>query len=147
MSAPTLLTLALLAMLVLAGCGNDDDQGNLEIIGSYTDNFGGSHTIIQASWTQDFGPGNVFILNITSFSNSLDYLVGENDVSNGASAGTFNRIDWTTFQSSLYFCTTAFSQPTEADALAAGEGVADATDPSTGGCSGFSWSRLDPVTP
>lgn len=135
-----MVALTLMAGLVLGACAGEDDN-RLEITGSYNDNFGGSHEITQSTWTQDFGGRAVFILTITSFTNSEDYLVGENE------DGTFSRIDWTVFNSDLYFCTTAFAQATADDAEAAGEGVADKTDPSAGGCGIFTWSRLDPVTP
>lgn len=130
--------MALLLLFALGACSSDDASTDLEIIGSYDDSFGGSHEITQTTWTQtsDFG---VFVLTITSYSNSEDYLLGENE------DATFSRLDWTRFNSDLYFCTAAFGEASASDAEAAGIGVADTTDPSAGGCGGSTWTRLDPA--
>jgi hypothetical protein len=135
------LALAVMAGIILGACSDDDASTELEIIGSYDGNFGGRHEITQTTWTQDFSAigFGVFVLTITSYTNSGDYLVGENE------DGTFSRLDWTTFNSDLYFCTSAFGEATASDADTAGDGVADKTDPSAGGCGVSAWTRLDPV--
>lgn len=155
------LMLGLLIVFALSACSSDDNSGtasddssvaaetdnssgDLEIIGNYDDNFGGSHTITSTTWTQDYS-GSISIYQIESFSNNEDYLLGLGDNSNAFNPGTYDRFDWTTFESSLYYCTTAFGKTSAEDARTAGEGVADTTDPSSSGCGGFSWTRLDPV--
>ena len=140
------LMLGLLIVFALGACSSDDSVGALEIIGEYNDNFGGSHTITSTTWTQvsSFGTS---IYEIDSYSNSEDYLIGLGDESNGFNPGLYDRFDWTTFESSLYYCTSVFGEATADDAKTAGEGLADTTDPSTNGCGvkNFSWTRLDPA--
>ena len=138
------LMLALLIVFAIGACSSDDSDGALEIIGEYNDNFGGSHTISSTTWTQVSSSGTS-IYEIDSYSNSEDYLIGLGDESNSFNPGTYDWFDWTTFESSLYYCTAAFGNASAEDARTAGEGVSDATDPSTSGCGGFSWTRLDPA--
>ena len=140
---------ALLILFALGACSDDDASTDLEIIGSYEEEFQAGqfidHEITQTTWTQtsDFGTS---IYSIASYSNADDYLIGENDADNAFNPGLFDRFDWTTFDSDLYYCTSAFGQATVDEAITAGDGVADATDPtSSASCGGFTWTRLDPA--
>lgn len=139
----TAMALAVLAAVGLAGCAGDDGQGQLEIVGNYTEIVVGinpiSHTITQSEWVNGFG-----IFHILTYSNAADFLVARNDTGNAFFPDLFSRFNWVFFQSDLYYCQSPFDAPTEADAEAVD--TADRTDPPNGGCNGFSWSRLDPVT-
>lgn len=139
--------LAFAAIFMLAGCAEDDEatfpaQGPLEIIGNYSDNFGGTHQVTQTRWVS-----GTLGFQIRTYSNGGNFLVAQNDASNSCppfdcSPNKFSRFSWTTFQTSLYFCQNPFDAETFEAAFTAA--APDATDPSTGGCGGFFWSQLTP---
>ena len=139
--------LALLAALVLAGCGGGM---TLEIEGVYLDNywgtgFGSRHTISAVLWRQDAEDASVNKFDILKFDNGRDFLVAQNDAGNAYFPGLFSRFDWTVSAGDLYYCQVAYNA---ADAATAEANMsADRSDPANSGCSGFSWTRLDPVTP
>ena len=135
-----IFSLLLFAGLFLAGCADDDDA--LEIVGIYDDDFGTTHAISSTEWAMDFGGFGSASFAILQFSNSADFLVGQNGADNSFSPDLFSRFDWTNFASELYFCQGTFAAASEAEAAAAD--TSDATDPTSGGCGGFSWSRLTP---
>jgi hypothetical protein len=60
--------------------------------------------------------------------------------SGGLNPGAWSRFDWTTHDSDLYYCQTAYASSTEQEAKKTAP--ADASDPTAGGCGGFAWSRL-----
>ena len=79
---------------------------------------------------------------ITQYSNDDMYIIAQNDSNN-----TYNPIvecfDWTVdANNDVYICQIAYDAATEADAL--NTVAADATDPATGGCGGFTWSLVTP---
>ena len=119
--------------------GSDDDDEGLEIAGTYQDDFGTTHVITGSTWTQTIGTSTLSFT-FVKFDNGQDFLVAQNDASNAFNPELFSRFDWTTFESRLYTCQVAFSEDTAAEAEAAT--TADRTDPTTGGCGGFSWSGL-----
>ena len=129
----------------LAGCADDDEtsfpppppQGPLEIIGNYTDNFGGTQQVTQTRWVS-----GTLGFQIRAYSNAGNFLAAQNDLTNAFSPGKFSRFSWTTFQASLYFCQNPFSAETFEAAFS---GAPDSTDPNTGGCGGFSWTQLTPL--
>lgn len=133
-----LAVVALAALIVLAGCSDDDDDG-LEITGTYLDDFGTTHVITGSTWTQTFD-GSSLSFTFVKFDNGQDFLVAENGADNSFNPGLFSRFDWTTFNSTLYQCQIAFSEETAAAAEAVT--TADRTDPTTGGCGGFAWSGM-----
>lgn len=65
---------------------------DIDIAGAYTSNWGGSHEITSASWTESA----TSIIDITYFSNDLRFLVGKNRDSNTWNPGLWSRIDWHT---------------------------------------------------
>ena len=72
------------------------------------------------------------------------FVIAENDAANEWSPGLWSRFDWAwDGDGALWFCQTAYAAATEAEARATP--AADPTSPSTGGCGGFSWTRLDPA--
>lgn len=141
-TAPMLLAAALLAGLLAAGCAPEEgDQGDLKIIGTYTDEFGTDHDITNDTWT--IGSSTYHIEN---YDNARDFLVAQNDDGNSFNAGLWSRFDWVFYEGSLYYC------QQETDAESAGEAQtntdADRTDPSAGGCglpdNDFAWTNLTP---
>ncbi len=133
----------LLAALLPAACADDDPSPEtLEIAGSYSDDFGTDHTIGDSEWLMDFGEFGSASFSVLQFSNAEDFLVAQNGAGNDFNPNLFSRFDWTTFESELYFCQGTFAAETEAEAEAAD--TTDPTDPSSGGCGDFPWSRLTP---
>ena len=138
--------LAFAAIFLLAGCAEDDEatfpaQGPLEIIGNYSDNFGGTQQVTQTEWNDGFG-----IFHIISYFNASDFLVAQNDANNSFKPNKYSRFTWTTFLTSLYFCQSPFDAETFAAAFTAT--ARDATDPENAGCglpdNNFPWTRLTP---
>ena len=114
---------------------------DIEIAGTYTDNFGGGHVIDDTSWTQTGFGTSVF--HISQYDNDSNFAIAQNDAANEYNPSLFSRFDWTTDSSGqLWFCQTAYDAATAADALATA--AADTTDPATAGCGGFSWTMLTP---
>ncbi len=161
---------ALFATLLAAGCGSSSEQGDgdtsppaetptppaesptpapsptpvpdesLEIIGTYTDDWGSTHDITGETWTMTMG-SDVSLFHITQWSNDDDFLVAQNDSSNAWNPDLWSRFDWTWVDSSLYFCQIAYAAEGEDAALV--ETSADRADLEAG-CGGFGWSRLNP---
>jgi len=139
-----LTMLSLLAIPALVGCGGDDgDEEELEIVGTYYDGFS-SHAVTGTTWTMTATGIATSLFHITSFSNSDDFLVAENDANNEWGAGKFSRFDWTHDGAELYMCQIAFDAASQAEAAAATG--ADRTDLTDKGCAGFPWSKLTPKT-
>lgn len=119
--------------------GGDVVASPLEIAGTYTDDWGGTHEITSETWTM-VGMG---VYHIEKYDNEGNWLVAQNDSKNQYNPGLWSRMDWTVFQDTLYYCQTAYDKAS----LEAAEQTppADASDPTTGGCGGFPWTALKPV--
>jgi len=119
--------------------GDDDDSAagsQLAIAGTWTDNWGGSHTITDTTWVQAFGT-----YNISQFDNSAQVVIAENNFGNSSAAGLWSRFDWTWDTSSmLWYCQTCYDCADETAALTTA--AADSSDPATAGCGGFSWTSM-----
>jgi hypothetical protein len=140
-SAPLWVAVALLGGWA-AGCGDGGGTGSaLEIAGRYQDDYGTLHSISDTAWNMDFG-GTESRFVVLSHSNAHHYLLAQNHPSNAFGGGLFSRFDWTRRGGELWFCQTAYDAPdwTAVQAVPA----ADASDPASGGCAGFAWSRLTP---
>ena len=115
--------------------GGEDD---LAIAGSWTDGFGGDHVITNETWSS-YGGSSVF--NISKYDNDTYLVLAQNDASNEYFPELWSRFDWTTdSMGQLWYCQTAYDA--ESEEAATNATPPDATDPATGGCSGFSWSSL-----
>jgi len=135
----TIFTLALTACD--DGRSTDDETGSetgdemsLEIVGTYTDNFGDTHTISETEWSNSAGS-----FAISQFSNEEMWLVAQNAETNMYDPGSWSRFDWTWDAEQLYYCQSLFDGATIDDALAAAS--ADTADLAMG-CGGFPWSQL-----
>jgi len=117
--------------------GTDTDGDDLiEIAGCYVDNYGSVQIISDDAWVTD---GAVRV--ISTFDNDLDFAVMQNPSDDPFNPDLWARNEWLIDGDEIYYCTIAFGEATEADALAAGP--ADASNVDTG-CNGFSWTRLAP---
>lgn len=146
--APISARFVLSACLLLPGLACSDDGGDeedsagetegsdaLEIVGSYTDEYGDTHTITEQSWENSGGS-----FAIAMYDNADMWLVAQNAESNGFNPGLWSRFDWAMDGGNLYYCQSAFDAATMEDAAAAS---ADANDLMMG-CGGFAWTNLTP---
>ena len=122
-----------------ADSDTDTDADTLEIVGSYTDDWGGTHEISATTWTM--GWGDTFA--ITAHDNTADFLVAQNGAKNGYFAGLWSRFEWTEAGGQLWYCQSVYDATTEGEVGTAP--WADRADPATGGCGGFSWTGLTPL--
>lgn len=109
----------------------------IAIAGEWVDDFGGSHSITDETWTQTYGPDS-FGYTFASYDNDGGVVIASSD-----DDGTWSRFDWTFVDQTLWYCQTGFALPTQQDAEQTP--AADPSDPGSGGCGGFSWSRLSPA--
>jgi len=146
------LLLALLASLSLVACADDDASTDteevstaLEIIGTYANGFGGTETITEATWKTESDGFPTILAKIDSFDNGENVAITQNPSDAEFSPDAFNKIVWTEPDTSgeFYYCTVAFGLAS-AEEAAASEDVSDASDPASGGCTGFSWTVMTP---
>jgi hypothetical protein len=118
------------------GSETDTETGgdmSLAIVGTYTDDFGDTHTISETEWTNSAGS-----FAISQWSNDEMWLVAQNAETNMYNPGNWSRFDWAWDGEQLYYCQSVFDGATVDDAL---NGSADASDLAMG-CGGFPWSQL-----
>ena len=143
------MRLTLIAFTVcsaLAACSEAEDSG-IAVQGRYLDDFGTTHTITDASWTQRTDDVTS-VFHLLSFDNERTFAIGHNDAGNDFSPDKFSRLDWVNHDGELYFCQTAYDAASAEAAQGTTRG--DDTDPATGGCgaptpdnpNGFPWSKL-----
>ena len=123
-------------------CNNSTTEEELEIIGSYIDNYSSEHVITQNGWLIDYGSLEEYYYIITQFSNTDTFLVAENDNSNGIpEAGAWSRFDWTYDQNdALWVCQTTNIAENQEAALATEK--PDNSNPSSTGCEPYGWLKL-----
>ena len=113
-----------------------DTDTDIEIAGSWADGWGGTQEISSETWTS----GDA-VFHISQFDNDADYAIAQNDAANEWNPDLWSRFDWTWHTDGvLYYCQTAYAAASETDALATA--AADASDPTTTGCGGFSWTSM-----
>ncbi|MBX2801929.1 MAG: hypothetical protein KTR31_29890 [Myxococcales bacterium] len=126
---------------ILTACdGEFGTDAPLAIAGSYSDDFGGSHAISDASWVQDYGAYGVTSFTIVAHHNDEGWVVAQNDSDNDFNPDLWSRFEWVEVEGTLYYCQILFDGAEEDDAYAAGP--ADAADPATAGCGGAPWTAL-----
>lgn len=147
---------------LLAGCGGFPWSALVPIalIGSYEDDFGGSHTISASLW--QMGTSSFHLL---EFSNGQRWAVAQNDCANAYFPGLYSRFDWMMLPGGeggaagaagaagaggagageesgrTYYCQTGYDVES---AEAARELEAADTADLAEGCNGFPWSLLSP---
>ena len=112
------------------------------IEGSWRDDYGTDHAVGAESWTQSGDPA-ASTFRFVQVDPDAGWVVARNGAANAFSPGLWSRFDWARAGDDLWFCQTRYDAPTRADAARAPP--ADASDPSTGGCSDFPWSHLAPA--
>ncbi len=126
--------------------GNPSD-GDLEMIGEWTNENDESVIITSTTWTESVGDGQgsslEMLFHIDDFWNDNNFLVARNDDNNdGEDGGLWSRFDWALDSSGAWVCPTACCAETKDEAL--NESAPNASDPSTDGCGidDNPWSRL-----
>ena len=123
--------------------GDEPSQEPLEIVGSYLDNTSSEHVITQISWLIDYGSNEQYFYRITQYDNAMQYLIAENDESNGVlEAGFWSRFDWTyDTNNQLWVCQTTSDSVSEEIAL--NTDAPDKSNPAQEGCRNYGWMRLN----
>ena len=128
----------------MAACGDSGDvpgsdagggsTGAIEVAGSWDDNWGTSAEITASVW------GAYALI---SFDNDANWAVTQAAADDEWNPSQFSKTVWTepAADGSFWTCTVAFGLATEDEALAAAD-TSDASDPATGGCSDFAWTRM-----
>jgi hypothetical protein len=109
---------------------------DIDIAGTYTDNWGGTHTITTQAW--DMG---VLSYALSVVDNGQGFAVARNPAEDEFNPCLWSRFVWTQDGDDLYFCQTPYSAPSECAALE--QDLPDADDLGAG-CDSFSWSILTP---
>lgn len=116
-------------------------SNDIDIYGTWTNQFGGTEKIDALTWTTTFGEV-VTVAKVIEFSNEDKQVITQNPPGAASGPSKFNRIVWTSLDGFLYYCTTDFNLDTLEDARDA-DTEADATDPATSGCGGANpWTQL-----
>ena len=124
-----LLPLATLITLSLAACGGSA----IELVGTYTSNFGDDETITESNWGD---------ATIEDWDNDANWAVTRNPDDAQYFPGTYSKLVWTEpTAGSFYYCYVDFGKDT-VEAARTSTQAADASDPDTTGCGGFSWTKL-----
>jgi hypothetical protein len=109
----------------------------IEIEGRWHSNWGGIESIDSDAFT---GYGTSAI---TEYDNQDNSMITQNPPDASWAPSKFNKIVWTELEGgTFYYCTVAFSLDT-AEAARSSTATADDSDPESGGCGGFSWTRLE----
>lgn len=130
--------LGVLALVFATGCGDDGEAGgpsatSFELAGTWSSGFG-DETISDTRWD------GFCTQKITRFSNEDNVAILETDGGEGCGGG-FSRVVWNDIVGDAFdYCTTAFGEPSAADAEAAPQSAI--SDDLATGCGGFPWSRL-----
>jgi hypothetical protein len=120
------------------GCADDGDA--IDIAGEYDDGFGGTVSIEDCA---------IYGSPVSSVDNDEQYFVLQNSCDDMFNPGKWSRYEWTWVtgdagEPELYLCTSVYDADSEAEAIAADR--ADDSDPANDGCSGFPWSKLNPLS-
>jgi hypothetical protein len=105
----------------------------LEVVGDWSDNYGGSTTITATKWGAD---------TVVRFDNGANSAVVQAPADAAYNPSKFSKQLWTEPASgSFWLCTVDFGLDS-ADAAAASTKTADAANPADGGCGGFPWTKM-----
>lgn len=134
MRSTSLLTSLFCGAIALGAtaCGGDE----IETVGTFTSNFGGTETITADAWN-----GSA----IVEFDNDMNWVVTQTPADSEFNPNLFNRLEWTDLadDGSFYYCFVVFGQDT-AELARTSTLTADSSDPDNSGCGGFSWTKLTP---
>lgn len=107
----------------------------IEVRGSFRSSFGGMETVTSTSWSG---------IAIRRFSNQQNYAVVQSPPDDMFTPNKYSKLVWTEpTAAGFWYCTVDFGKATLSAAETSTQ-TADASDPDTTGCGGFSWTHLEP---
>ena len=135
------LVLMFLMSLIVSGCDEDTEKKSEEtkvheLIGKYSDSWGGVHIISNSVWDQGQMSGK---FNIKYFDNENDVIIAQNDKSNAYSAEKWSRFDYVSVDSKIFVCQIVYDKSTQKEAMDAAP--ADKNNLDTG-CNDFGWTEI-----
>jgi len=148
------LAAMLIFVFLFSGCGNeksvnDNDETNdedqieeietHELIGRYSDSWGGPHIISNTVWDQG---GMMGRFNISGFDSENKVIIAQNDANNEFSAGKWSRFDYLFDALKVYVCQIVYDKNTMQEAI--DSDTADRADLAAG-CNGFGWTELTEI--
>jgi hypothetical protein len=137
--------LCILFALTLAACDSGDDtaesgnaaQAQLELVGSWTNNFDGTETITADTWDNGYS-----VLSVSSYDNDDNWVVIQSPADDEYTPNQYSKVVWTELEGGVaYYCTASFGLETLEEAEASPDS-SDASAPLDGGCNGFPWTQL-----
>jgi hypothetical protein len=127
--------------LGLMACGTETDEDDvvadaLEVAGTWQSMWGSEE--IGAQVGDAWGSATLI-----EFDNEAKYAILQNPPDAEWNPDAYSRVVWTEPEDgSFFYCTVAFGLETLEEARES-TATADATDPESGGCGDFEWTRLD----
>lgn len=124
----------MVAVLALSatGCGSDDEEPALEVIGEWSGDFG-DESITAKDWS---------FAEIVEYDNDANIVITHNPDDAEFSPDTYSRIVYLEPEDdTFYYCTTDFGLETLDDARNADTAVDD-SEPDASGCGDFAWTKL-----
>ncbi len=125
--------------------GPDADESPFELIGVYDTNHNAEVTITADEWITDSPDYPALELSVVEFDNDENFAITQNAADAEFDAEKFNKEVWTEPDGDgvFYHCTVDYSLDTAEEARTTSE-TADDTDPESGGCGDFAWTKLTP---
>jgi len=119
------------------GDAPSNTDGDVEVAGTWLDNFGTTTTITNESWGDTA---------LTNFDNQANMAITQNPADAEFGPSEFNKLVWTepADDGSWYLCIIDYGKMTADEALNS-TNVADDTDPANGGCGTFEWTHMMPA--
>lgn len=87
----------------------------LEISGTYTDNFAGFQSVGNEAWV-GFGSGDQLIFHVCSVDNEQNYLIAQNSAGNDYNPNMFSRFEWFGMNGQLYYCQQVYDAASASEA-------------------------------
>ncbi|HRP69169.1 MAG TPA: hypothetical protein PLY93_06530 [Turneriella sp.] len=110
------------------------------VMGNWKDDWGNSFSIGAILWSSPWGDADTIVLY-----NAIDsYFIIQKPSNDAYNPSKYQKVILTKKASDYFTCTLSpFNSTTQVTAMAIAD-TSDKTDPATGGCDGFSWSKLIP---
>jgi len=133
--ALAITAISVLGLFAWTACGDDDESPMMqqfELVGEWGSPFG-DETITSTSWASGI---------LIEFDEDQNFAVTQNQPDASFFPSKFNKIVYTEpVDDSFFYCFVDFGLDTAMEARTSTQ-TADATDPASGGCGGFTWTQL-----
>ncbi len=129
--------LFILLAVALTACDGGDDPVELELIGSWTNNYDGTEIITADTWDNGYS-----VLTVSSYDNDDNWVVVRSPADDAYTPNEYSKYVWTDVAGGIvYYCTVSFGLETQEEAETSANN-SDPSAPSDGGCNGFAWTEL-----